>query len=376
MLDVEDLSPEQTTSFVDHCLQQPEGSAPAARWSVAAALQRRVSSKRCSSAEDPASPTKPRAGDGFSGRPARSRSEVPAALAEFAYDVTGGSPRGVLELLSEMERQQLLVPAGAGHLSLAKGCADARWLQDNMRPPQSLLARAFARFERLGPKQQAVLKVASSLERSFSVAELQAALGDLSAEESRGANCTPAPLLAGPILGTGGPASLRRARGARVAGPAPAAAAPPGRPGAHGGRPAVVSSSAPGAEEGLAARQHRRRAPLSGGLGRGERLADARPPGERHGRAGRGGRARRQAAQRGPARLPGGSAADGPQVGRGRALRVLLGCAPQRGLQLGLGVPAVAHHPAHEPAGRTTRRYLLVRGLDGGVFLRTRRRQR
>ncbi|CAK0795554.1 unnamed protein product [Prorocentrum cordatum] len=155
MLDVEDLSPEQTTSFVDHCLQQPEGSAPAARWSVAAALQRRVSSKRCSSAEDPASPTKPRAGDGFSGRPARSRSEVPAALAEFAYDVTGGSPRGVLELLSEMERQQLLVPAGAGHLSLAKGCADARWLQDNMRPPQSLLARAFARFERLGPKQQA-----------------------------------------------------------------------------------------------------------------------------------------------------------------------------------------------------------------------------
>jgi hypothetical protein len=109
-------------------------------------------------------------------------------LAEYVFEVTGGNPLGVLTLLQELDRQEVLVssPANRTILTLTSACPNVEWLRSKVQPPQSLVAMAFSVFERLDPKQQMVLKAASTITGDFSLVELKAALEEISLEELHG----------------------------------------------------------------------------------------------------------------------------------------------------------------------------------------------
>jgi len=213
LVDADDLGREQTLKFVTHLLKhrqlsgerlagaitaaQRHSSIRAKRFSatsrqhtaeVPAVLQ---TSSRCTPVQkDVEAPiinvelSSPKTSLAVAPKPPEDK-EV-EVLAEYIFETTGGNPLGVMTMLQELERQEVLVPDTSQldrPLMITSSCLDVAWLRNRVQPPQSLVAMAFSVFERSDPKSQMVLKAASTLGRDFGLFELKAALEDLSMEE-------------------------------------------------------------------------------------------------------------------------------------------------------------------------------------------------
>lgn len=83
-----------------------------------------------------------------------------------------------------MESQEVLVKDEAtGRLSLPAGCRDLEALKEKVKPPQNLVGMAFSTFERLDPREQTVLKTATTFDGNFSQRELLSGLPGFSAPD-------------------------------------------------------------------------------------------------------------------------------------------------------------------------------------------------
>jgi len=109
-------------------------------------------------------------------------------ICEYVHEVTGGNALGIETLFKEMERVEVLrrVKEDSVQLALSPMCKDAQTLRGMVPLPEKLVGMAFSTFERLNPREQMVLKAASTLNREFQLKELEAALqGNIAPEDIR-----------------------------------------------------------------------------------------------------------------------------------------------------------------------------------------------
>lgn len=150
----DDLNITQTASFVEH-LCAPQGR----RGSRSAHSHKRRSVEEAS---DPATSSERHGLD---------------ILSQYVQNMTGGNIYCIMALVLEMETQKFLVrDETTGQMSLSKTCGDLNVLQEMVKPPQNLVGMAFSTFERLDPREQTVLKTASTFDGNFSQRELLSGL--------------------------------------------------------------------------------------------------------------------------------------------------------------------------------------------------------
>lgn len=105
-------------------------------------------------------------------------------VSQYAFEVTGGNPLGVTIVVRDLEKRGI-VDRGPGSVELNDEYSHVLHLRRRVPLPPVLVGMAFSAFETLSPREQMVLKVASTLQEYFTLHDLQLALPQLPPEELR-----------------------------------------------------------------------------------------------------------------------------------------------------------------------------------------------
>jgi len=229
LVEAEDLGPEDTNEFVEHLLQHPDFASGQARNSSprpSSAVRELANARRKSSSAQQQQPFQERAPSvvlptmGFTVKEAPDEGEMEVensshfatsdsmsihlapslptgpsnmkisnahVLTEYVFEVTGGNPFGVMTVMQELIRQEVLVTivSSPGHgtaLALTPECQDVAWLRESVKPPSTLVAMAWSVFERSDPKAQMLMKAASTFVGDFGIFDLKVILEESSME--------------------------------------------------------------------------------------------------------------------------------------------------------------------------------------------------
>lgn len=187
LVDAEDLDIEGTTAYVRHLLRQHREAVSQTTEDCARCQGQDFMATRGREACDVA-----RADDRVAVQTEAGAAAVGgeadswAIIADYVYEMTGGNPLCVQNVMLELIHQKVLHldPKDPELLTLDKGM-DAARLRTEVPVPESLVGMAFSTFEQLTPQQQMVLKAASTFDGSFGLRELSAALPAIDPEEIR-----------------------------------------------------------------------------------------------------------------------------------------------------------------------------------------------
>eukprot|EP00928_Gymnodinium_smaydae_P021017 TRINITY_DN1815_c0_g1_i2.p1 TRINITY_DN1815_c0_g1~~TRINITY_DN1815_c0_g1_i2.p1 ORF type:complete len:1581 (+),score=389.81 TRINITY_DN1815_c0_g1_i2:120-4862(+) len=192
VVEVDDLNRHDTECFLQ-CLLGPQALAEEQQNSSQGASgnhgslkvdpdkdPRHTSKENTKKDEKPQSPQKSaRVGLAFDGVTEDSGAEL---LTQYVFEMTGGNPLGIEDLVQELKRTGMLC-AGDNGLVLAKNFETVSELQKAVTLPESIISMAFSVFEHLNPQEQQILKVASTFDGAFMLRELNAAVSQLSLDD-------------------------------------------------------------------------------------------------------------------------------------------------------------------------------------------------